>query len=221
MAGSAGVGKSTLAEQLSENLRRRGHWVDVCGEEELFTRSVFAEIAEGYTTKQFASPEQFEAAYSAWLGGTRPGEVVITGWNPAAMAGDLPWAMSNRARFRSHLRQTSDLASSRLVLLHLDASAAVAVERSFAQRGESWLDRYDEVAIAAGHHHPDRVARIMAWTEDQIAATRAEVKAAADSGWPVHSIDAAYGPAHVRDQALETIADHLELPAKQASQPGT
>lgn len=50
MAGSAGVGKSTLAESIGATFRQRDIPVDVFGEDELFTRPQFTRVADGFRT---------------------------------------------------------------------------------------------------------------------------------------------------------------------------
>ncbi len=75
MAGLAGVGKSTLTGHVGATLRRHHVPVDTFGEEELFTRPQFTRVADGFRTKHYALPEDFEGAYEAWLS-TLPAETV-------------------------------------------------------------------------------------------------------------------------------------------------
>jgi hypothetical protein len=78
------------------------------------------------------------------------------------MAGDLPWATSNRARFHRHLEAVRALARGRALLLHLQAPAEVAIERAGLERGEEWLSRSDQIAQSAGHRHSERIDRLVA-----------------------------------------------------------
>lgn len=154
MAGVAGVGKSTLAEQIGVALDGRGIPADVFAEEELFTRPEFARVAVGFRTKDHASPEEFEAAYRAWLSSLVSGTVAVMDWNPAGMTGDLPWATTDAHRFRTHLAAVRGLADGRVLLLHLQAPAEIAIQRAGRQRGADWLNRSDEIARAEGTASP-------------------------------------------------------------------
>ncbi len=182
MAGLAGVGKSTLMERIGATLRRQHVPVDTFGEEELFTRSQFTRVADGFRTKHYASPEEFEGAYEAWLRTLPAATAAIMDWNPASMAGDLPWAAKDPARLRQHLQTVYALAGGRVLLLHLQAPAEVTIERASAERGEKWLARSDRIACSSGHDQPDRSARVLAEATRHAAQTRDELCVATEAG---------------------------------------
>lgn len=205
MAGPAGAGKSTLADSLAEDLRRRGRSVDAFGEEELFERPAFAAVARAFRSKEQPDPALFEDAYRAWLRGLPDGQIAVMDWAPSGMSGDLAWALSDRSAYLRHLRAVATLAGGRVILLQLRTPVSVAVERAAEQRGEEWLARYDRIARADGSRHPDRLDRIKAWAGDHDARTDLEIEAASEAGWPVHCIDAARPPQEVLVQALAVI----------------
>ncbi len=60
MAGSAGVGKSTLTQRLGTTLRQRRTPVDAFGEEELFTRSEFVRVADGFVANTMHPPKSLK-----------------------------------------------------------------------------------------------------------------------------------------------------------------
>jgi thymidylate kinase len=205
MAGLAGVGKSTLAEGIGSTLRQCGHQVDVFGEEELFTRPQFARVADGFRTEQYASPTEFEAGYRAWLATLADQTIGVMDWNPAGMAGDLPWATGDRSRLRLHLRSVRRLAGRPTMILHLQAPAEITIERAGRQRGEEWLSRSDQIARAAGHRQRELRDRLIAEATRHAAQTREELSVAAEAGWPVQAIDATPGPGSVHDRAMALI----------------
>jgi thymidylate kinase len=205
MAGSAGVGKSTLTERLGATLRQRHTPVDAFGEEQLFTRSQFAAVADGFRTRQYASPEQFEVAYRTWLDTLTAETVAITDWNPSGMTGDLPWATSDRNRFRQHLQAVRTLAHARVLLLHLQAPAEISIERAARERGEGWLSRSDQIAQSTGHHQAKRFDRLVAETVRHAAQTRTELRVAAEAGWPIRTIDAVGDSQEVHHRAITVI----------------
>lgn len=205
MAGSAGIGKSTLARHIGATLRQRRTPVDIFGEEELFTRPEFSRVAEGFRTQHHASPQVFEAAYETWLSALGAGTVAVMDWNPAGMAGDLPWATADRARFGEHLQAVRAVAGERLLLLHLLAPADITIDRARRERGEEWLARSDQIAQSGGHLAPDRIGRIAAEADRHAAQTREELGVAAEAGWPIVTVDAANGPDDVHDRAIAVI----------------
>lgn len=209
LAGEAGVGKSTLATSLAEVLRRRGHPVDLFGEEELFTRREFALIADRFRNGDGPAAGQFEEAYGAWLTSLPADSVAITDWSPASMAGDLSWGLESRSEYVRHLGAVRLLAGDRVILLHLTAPIDVAIGRAGEQRGEEWLERSDRTARADGHRQPDRIDRIRAAASSHAASTEGELEAATEAGWPVHRVDAARSPELVVKQALELIDRNL------------
>lgn len=205
MAGLAGIGKSTLAEEVGATLRQRNAPVDVFGEEELFTRPQFDRVAEGFRTEQYATPQDFEAAYEAWLNTLADGTIAVMDWNPAGMAGDLPWATSDRKNLRKHLHAVRLLAGGKVLLLHLRASAEIAVDRASRQRGADWVSGADQIARAGGHRQADRTDRLAAEATRHAAQTQEELRVAADAGWPVHPIDATDSAKVVHDRAIALI----------------
>lgn len=207
MAGTAGVGKSTLAERLGATLHDRGVPTDVFGEEELFTRPEFTRVAEGFRTKVYAAADGFESAYRNWLRELPPTAMAIMDWNPAGMSGDLPWA-ADHDQYLAHLTAVRALGGGRVLLLHLQTSADCAVDRAARQRGEEWLARSDAVARSHGHDQPIRQARIIADAEQHILRTEAEVAVASAAGWPVRRIDASAPPDVVHSVALAAIEHH-------------
>ncbi len=129
-------------------------------------------------------------------------------WNPAGMAGDLCGATRDRARFREHLQAVRALARGKVLLLHLLAPADVTVERAGRERGDEWLVRADQIAMSAGHHHADRIARIVAEANRHAARTRDELGVAAEAGWPIVTVDAANTADCVHDRAIALIDTH-------------
>ncbi len=205
MAGPAGAGKSTLTRSLGVRLSHGGAVVDDFGEEQLFTRQEFGEVGTAFRTSTGPSSTQLEWAYAAWLS-TVPGDgCVVMDWNPASMAGDLPWARGDVARFRSHLEQVWSLTPQRAVVLSLEVRAELAVHRAGEERGGGWLTRYDSVARAAGHVGPDRVARIVGWTRAHMDRTAGELDVAASAGALVRSIDATDSADGVLRQAIDSL----------------
>lgn len=190
---------------MGATLRRQHVPVDTFGEEELFTRPQFTRVADGFCTQHYASPEESEGAYEAWLGTLPAATVAIMDWNPASMAGDLPWASKDPALFRHHLQTGYTLAGGGVLLLHLQAPAEVTIERASAERGEEWLARSDRIARSAGHDQPDRVDRVLAEATRHAAQTRDELRVAAEAGWPIHVIDAAGTAKEAHDQAIALI----------------
>jgi GTPase SAR1 family protein len=129
MAGQAGVGKSTLADSLAEDLRRRGHPVDGFGEEELFTRTKFVAVAEEFRTGSHPGPGSFEGAYSGWLSCLPEDGIGIMDWSPSGMAGDLPWGLAARSTYVHHLpaarARISAWSSDHVVSTEAEVEAAV------------------------------------------------------------------------------------------------
>jgi hypothetical protein len=205
MAGSAGIGKSTLAERIGIRLRRQHIPTDVFGEEELFTRPQFVRLAEGFRTKHYPSAQEFEAAYRSWLSTLTLDTVTIMDWNPAGMAGDLPWATGDRTRLRRHLSAVRTLAGGKVLLLHLHAPVELAIERAGRERGEEWLWHADQIAREAGHRHPKRIDRLVAEATRHAARTSDEVRIAAEAGWRIQEIDAAGEAEDVLDDATTMI----------------
>lgn len=212
MAGPAGVGKSSLTEWIANSLREQDVPVDAFGEEEFFTRLEFAQVADGFRTKHYAGPEVFEGAYEAWLSTLAAGAIAIMDWNPAGMAGDLPSATGDRGRFRRHLQVIRALARGRVLLLHLEAPAEVAVDRAGRERGEEWFARSDHIARSAGHQHAERIDRLIAEATSHAGRTRDELQVAAEAGWPVRTIDANRPASDVQDRALSLINRTLTRP---------
>lgn len=205
MAGLAGIGKSSLAESIGVTLRQRNTPVDVFGEEELFTRPQFASVANGFRTKQYASPREFEAAYRDWLATLPTGTIAVMDWNPAGMTGDLPWATGHRDQFRQHLQTVRMLAEGKVLLLHLRASATTTIDRATRQRGDEWVSRSDQIARAAGHTHKDRTDRLVAEATRHTAQTDEELRFAAEAGWRICPIEATVTPRAVHDRAIALI----------------
>ncbi|HEX3811717.1 MAG TPA: hypothetical protein VHX59_02650 [Mycobacteriales bacterium] len=211
MDGPAGAGKSTLAAALAGAFRAAGHRADLFGEEELFTRAEFSDVAQGFRTKEFARPVGFEKAYAAYLSGLGEDWAVFD-WSAAGMAGDLDWALQDRARYVAHLRRVPQLDPTRsLILLILVVPARVATERAAAQRGRTWLNRYDHLAVTGGFRGPDEMERIIARAEYQLTPAAAERAAAAEAGWTIVELDAARPATVVAQQALEAIASRLQV----------
>lgn len=199
MDGPAGAGKSTLAGALARKLRAADHRADVFGEEELFTREEFAEVAEGFRTKEFAGPAAFEAAYSAYLSRFGSGWAVFD-WSAAAMTGDLGW---ERTAYVEHLRRVTHLdPDCSLILLSLRIPARMATKRAANQRGEEWLNRYDKIALSEGFEGADQVERITARAEYQLVLAEAERAAVREAGWTVVDIDASRAADLVAQQAF-------------------
>jgi hypothetical protein len=205
MAGLAGIGKSTLAGEIAVTLRRRHFPVDVFGEEELFSRPQFARVADGFRTRRYASPREFETAYQDWLSTLAEGTIAVMDWNPAGMAGDLPWAIGDGDEFRRHLEVVRMLADGKVLILHLQTSAKATIDRASRQRGDEWVSRSDEVARAAGHHQANPADRLIAEATRHAAQTQDELRVAADAGWRVRRVDATDGPTVVHDRVIALI----------------
>ena len=206
LAGPAGGGKSTLSRAAGATMRQAGILVDVCSEDELFTRPEFDNVARQFQGPTGPTPEELEAAYAAWLANLPPQAVAVTDWHPAGMAGDLPWAVDDRPRLRRHLQAVRRLATQAIVVT-LQLPAEVAVARAVSERGESWLIRSDFVALAAGHDQPDRWARLLAWTQAHNTRTGAELEVAASAGWLVNRIDASGSPQETLRQAMGALSN--------------
>lgn len=209
MSGPAGAGKSTLADTLARHLAD-DHPVDRFGEEELFTRPQFAVVADGFRGPDHPRRPEFEEAYTTWLRDLPERTVAIMDWCPSGMSGDLPWGLTSRPGYLDHLRAVRELAAGRVLQLRLRAPADLAVARAAAERGEAWLERYDGIARAAGHNHPDRLRRIADHAADHDGTTELENQAAAEAGWPVHALDASRSAADVCAAALTVVLDHLQ-----------
>ena len=205
MDGLPGAGKSTLAENLVDRLCAAGRRADNFGEEQLFTRPIFAEVAHGFRTKQFATGPMFETAYRRYLAEWADGWPVLD-WSAAGMTGDLPWAMRDRAVFVGHLRRVAELAEPRqIVLLNLCVDPRTATERAAAQRGVKWLRQYDALAGNDGITGDDPVGRITAWAERRQGAAEAERGAAREAGWTIVDLDASVSPVEVCAAAYRTV----------------
>ena len=208
MSGPAGAGKSTLADALARRLAD-DHPVDRFGEEELFTRPQFAVVADGFRGPDHPRRTEFEGAYTNWLRDLPERTVAIMDWCPSGMAGDLPWGLASRPGYVDHLRRVRELAAGRVLQLRLRVPADVAVGRAAAERGETWLDRYDTIARADGHDHPARLRRIADHAARHDVTTERENEAAAAAGWPVRTLDASGPAAEVCAAALAMVLDRL------------
>ena len=180
LAGPAGAGKSSLSQAAGAALRQAGLTVDVCGEEELFTRPEFDRVARQFRAPSAPAPEDLEAAHATWVASLPEQSVAVTDWSPAGMAGDLAWALDERPRFRRHLQAVRGLVVHAIVV-NLQVPVEVAVHRA-AERGERWLVRSDLVARAAGHRQPDRSARVHASAQAHTIRTAAELRVASSAG---------------------------------------
>jgi thymidylate kinase len=207
MAGPAGSGKSTLSESLGAFVRRDGGNADVFGEDELFRRSEFTDVAEMFRTTGGPAPAVLESAYAAWVDGLPTRKLAVMDWNPAGLAGDLAWARADQRLFRAHLATIGRLTSRPIVAVDLQVPAEVAVRRAAQQRGEDWLVQYDVVARSAGHHETDRLDRVIAWTREHMARTAVELNGAASAGWSVHHVDAT-APLDAVQEHVQTIVGH-------------
>jgi hypothetical protein len=186
-------------------LGQAGVPVDVCGEDELFTRPEFGRAAIQFRGPSAPGPEDLEDCYTAWVASLPQKSVAVTDWNPAGMAGDLPWATQGQLRLRRHLQVVRALAAQAIVV-NLQVPVEVAVDRAVAERGEGWLVRSDQVARAAGHHQQDRLARVHAWTKLHTIRTAAELRVAAAAGWLIAEVDASGSPQSTLSRALEALA---------------
>ena len=204
LAGPAGAGKSSLSQAAGAALRQAGMTVDVCGEEELFTRPEFDRAARQFRGQSAPAPEDLEAAYATWVASLPEQSVAVTDWSPAGMAGDLAWAVDEQPRFRRHLQAVRGLVAHAIVV-NLQAPVEVAVNRAAAGRGERWLARSDLVARAAGHRQRDRLARVHASAQAHTIRTAAELRVAASAGWVVENIDASGSPQETLSHALDAL----------------
>lgn len=205
LAGSAGAGKTSLSRAVGAALQGAGKVVDVCGEDELFTRPEFAVAARQFQGAGLPTPEDLETAYATWVAALPRRSWAVTDWHPAGMAGDLPWAIGDPLLLRRHLEVVRRLAAHALVV-DLRVPAAIATERAAAERGEEWLRRSDRVASAAGHDEPDRLGRVHAWTEAHTVRTAVELQRAGEAGWRIEHIDASGSPQATLSEALHAVA---------------
>lgn len=90
--------------------------VDVCGEDELFTRAEFDRAARQFRGPSAPAPEDLETAYATWVASLPEQSVAVTDWSPAGMAGDLPWAVDELPRFRRHLQAVRGLVAQAIVV---------------------------------------------------------------------------------------------------------
>jgi hypothetical protein len=208
----AGIGKSTLAEGLAGALRGQGAAVDLFPEEQIFTRPHFAEVAEGFRSKEFAGPEAFERAWAAQFAELRAaGAWGVFDWSCVGMAGDLPWAIGGQPALTEHVLTVRKLAEAdglAPVVLDLDCDLQSATAQAMAQRGAPWIDRYTGLAAANGHRAGTAQDRITAWARARQPARADESEALYAAGWPIHPLDAPSPPHEVLAQALLSLPRH-------------
>lgn len=205
---SPGTGKSTLADALTRRLRAHGAAVDLFGEEQLFIRDEFSEVADGFRTKEFAGPDRFLAAYAATITGIRSaGAWGIFDWACSGMAADLPWAMRDPDLLVRHCRSVRELATDLdPVLLDTVVDIRTAVERAYAQRGKPFADHYLCAAAEAGHTSGSTIDRIVRWNEEQNGALRTvELSAMREAGWPIVTLDSSKPPERVLADAWSAL----------------
>lgn len=201
---SMGIGKSTLSEGLTQRLRSCGETVDRFGEEHLFTRADFGDVAEAFRTRDFPGPSLLERAYARVFDSFRAaGAWGIFDWHCAGMAADLPWAMRDRALLTRHCAVVRELADDlNPVLLDLVGDIRAATDRALVQRGDKWAKRHARMATDAGHVTGGIADRITALVRDQFGPQRRDEQTAMRAaGLPAIELDATQPAAAVLEQA--------------------
>ncbi|MET9023046.1 hypothetical protein ABZV93_23990 [Actinopolymorpha sp. NPDC004070] len=202
-----GIGKSTLAASLARVLRAGGSPVDLFPEEDLFTRPEFAEVAQGFRTKDFPTPEHFLPAYAATFEAQRAGNAWgIFDWNCAGMASDLPWAASDPARLRTLVRDVRLLAEERTPLVvSLRGDVRQATRRAAAERGRGWVDYWARIADEHGVSEGPAFERIVHYQESVQVLKQADLDILRTTGWQVVDLDASASADEVLGQALTAL----------------
>jgi thymidylate kinase len=189
---SPGIGKSTLAESLAESLQAQGIAVDLFPEEQLFTRTDWRAVADGFRAKASPTPEVFLPAYRETIGRCLANQAwLICDWNCAGMASDLTWAMADPARLHrlvSDVRQLAD--GYPATLLFLDGDIETAIRRAARQRGREWFGRQVRIADAHGAGTGPDIDRIVAYEEDCRPLGEQDLQSLAAGGWRLLTVDA-------------------------------
>jgi hypothetical protein len=219
MNGVAGAGKSTLAAGLAAALGERAAAVDLIPEEDIFTRSEFAEVGQGFKTQQWPTTDTMLAAYRRVVEAARREQRwVIADWDCVGMIEDLPCARPDPATSNpggradmsvlvAHAADVLRLAGDfKPVLLVLSAPHQVAIQRAATERGPEWVARYAAFVQALD---PDEslVDRIARWYEDGTPHYADMVDAYRRAGWNVVELDASRDHEHVLRQAMHCCAE--------------
>ena len=194
MLGSAGAGKSTLAEGLCGLLPD----CDLVTEEAIFDRVEFAEAGRSF--KVGGCPEShLLAGYERLASGDHS---IVMDWNPASMAEDLEWAAPQEL-LNAHLaRVAANFESYTCTVLHLVAPVEVATRRAWLERGDTWLDRYAQMSTSTA---PSTLDRAVDWHSQQVAGLGRCLRAYESASWPVATVDATAAPDVVLREAMKVV----------------
>ncbi len=196
-----GIGKSTLAEGLAARALGLGAPYDLFGEEQIFTRPAFAEIARAFRERRdgvrvYPTAEMLLQGYRRVLAQLGDRGIVFD-WTCLGMISDLPWAEGRPDVLLAHARAVRALAEPlEPLIVNLVADIEIAVARAAAQRGETWVRRNAHLAAMIGATARSRLGaiaeRLRALPHESL-----ELDAFRSAGWPVLEVDAARTAAEV------------------------
>lgn len=200
-----GIGKSTLAEGLSDRASELGLGLDLFGEEQIFTRTAFAEIGAAFRERRdgvrvYPDASMLLEGYRRVVAGLGDSAIVFD-WTCLAMISDLPWAEGRQDVLLAHARDVLNLtAHLRPVIVNLVAEVEVAVARAAAQRGEVWVRRMAHLAATSGAAARTRLGAIAERIRG-LPHESLELDAFIAARWPIWDVDASRPAAAVLDEA--------------------
>lgn len=145
VAGSApGVGKSTTCGQLAEWLSGLGLAVEHFQEEDILSRSEFADVAAEFTTTGVVGLRTLLQATSSYVDHLQASgvDVAVADSLVPFVPSLVAWGHDDHAisKFLDELAEL--LLPVRPVIVYLDGDPRVALPRAAQREGDGWLDRY-------------------------------------------------------------------------------
>lgn len=186
-------------------LREMGLLVDHFAEEEILTRSQFAEVAEHFRATGKVKPAMLLKATSAFVQSELAAgfDVVVADALVPFVPSLLAMGLDEQAVDGFVAELTKALAPVEAILVFLDGDAGTALARAAAREGSGWLDWYIGKLVTYGLL-PDGgdLASAVAYLEHERAVT---LSAARHSGWSVLIIDGAteFSPAEILRNAKQ------------------
>jgi thymidylate kinase len=202
-----GIGKSTLAASLARVLADSGTPVDLFPEEDLFTRSAFARVAQAFRERCAPTPETFLPAYAETIEHARAQHAwTICDWNCAGMASDLAWASAEPTRLHGLVRDVRRMAADMSpVVLFLDGDVREATRRAAAERGRPWVSYWARLAAEHGAPPGAELERIVHNHERSQGLRQADLDVLRTTGWRVLTLDGTASPNEVLAQAIRLL----------------